>query len=178
MRWPRFKVQYPNYDIDIKSNNKQNKQEKYKKITFSNEINIEGNLNTNSNEENILHDDDDDYFESNNNNNNNNKNNNQNDMDYDPFQDARNILDIMGMKTLIPNNPNGDVKSSRDSINYNRDNRDSKPNVNENSYDNTNSGIKNSNVGMEVCILLLLLLYVLFLLLLFFFFLLLLVCML
>ena len=156
MRWPRFKVQYPNYDIDIKNNDKQNKQEKYKKITFSNEINVEGNLNTKSNEENILHDDDDDYFESNSNNNNkinNNKNHNQNDMDYDPFQDARNILDIMGMKTLIPNNPNGDdVKSSRDSFNYNRDNRDSKPNnnMNENSYDTTNSGIKNSNVGMEV----------------------------
>lgn len=152
-----MKAQFPNYEVETKNKgklNKRDKRDKYKKATFHNDINMDGNLNTNPNEDNTLHDDDydyddDNYFES-------NKNNNNKEIDNDPFQDARNILDIMGMKTLIPNNPNSnhgdDIKSSRDNFNYNRDSKYyGDQSVNEKFYDtSTSTGKTSNNIGMEV----------------------------
>ena len=161
--------------MDDKNKVKRSKRSKKTSYSNSSEINMEGDLNTNTNEENILHDDDE-YFDNNNNNNNkiNNKNinnninsninnnNNNDEYDYDPFQDAKNILDIMGMKTLIPNNPNAnygdDIKNNRrysndNNIDNDRDNNNNNNN-NDNSFENAKSyttNIKNTNtIGMEV----------------------------
>ena len=162
MRWPTLKVPFPYYEMDDKNKVKRNKRNKKQTSysndrTHTNEVNIYGDLNTNTNEENILHDDDE-YFDNNIDINNKMNNKNDNELDYDPFQDAKDILDIMGMKTLIPNNPyanyGDDIKNSRrysDDNKFDTDRDNSNNNNNDNSFENTKSNNKNTNtVGMEV----------------------------